>query len=122
MEKIIHTTAIGLLTIILLFLIALGIDGIFCDTTHSAGVILEKSYKPDTQNVSVVFTPNGKQPGVVATGDPEEWVVIVQQFNGSVISVTVSSIDYYKLSVGDTIQFSKFTGCITGANYGNSAK
>lgn len=99
-------------------------DGMFCNTIRLNGVVVDKQYEPEHDNVSTgtAVSSDGKV-GVVTTHnhESEKYILIVRNQQNEIVSVDCEPKLYYSKKIGQTVIYDDYQGCFSGLSYGEEA-
>lgn len=108
----------SMVVVIILGMLFLGIDGIASRPESFHGYVIDKHYKAERISVGTgtAVGSNGNV-GVITTTefDPEDFLIMVKDESGRVVTVKCDPELYYQKEIGDSIVCEEYKGLFTGA-------
>jgi hypothetical protein len=99
-------------------------DSVFSNPIRLNGVIVDKQYEAEHNNVSTgtAVTSDGKV-GVVTTHnhESEKYILIVRNQQNEIVSVDCEPKLYYSKKIGQTVIYDDYQGYFSGFSYGEEA-
>ena len=107
----------SIISLVILFVVFLLIDGIFSKPVYFSAIVMDKHYKAESTKIGtdVVTTSNGGT-GIVTTTEtePEEFLVMVKNNNGKILTAKCEPEIYYSKEKGQRIECYWSKGLFSG--------